>query len=102
MERAGHFSEFSAVWRVVVGVLPRSPRLLDLPEGVAVGGGVRCGLPFPAMKRTWLVKESCGVDPWVGLVVAAIADLSSVAAEALGLMLRMPSVGDEVDSPVTV
>src|SRR3954465_10061208 len=95
MERAGHFAEFSAVWRVVVGVLPCSPCLLDPPEGVAVGGCVRCGLPFPAMKRTRLVKEGRGAEPWLGLVVAA------VAAEALGLTLCVTGVGDEVDSPVT-
>src|SRR3954465_6957329 len=100
MERAGHFAEFSAVWRVVVGVLPCSPCLLDLPEGVAVGGCVRYGLPFPAMKRRRLVKEGRRVEPWLGLVVAAVAALSSVAAEALGLALCVPGVGDEVDSPV--
>ncbi len=53
------------------------------------------------MKRTWLVKEGRGVEPFLGLVVAAVAALSSVAAKALGLALRVPGVGDEVDSPVT-
>ena len=101
MERAGHFAEFSAVWRVVVGVLPRSPCLLDLPEGVAVGGGVRCGFSFPAMERTWLVKEGHGIEPWFVLVIAAIAALPSVAAVALGLALCVPGVSDEVESPVT-
>src|SRR3954463_6772497 len=102
MERAGHFAEFSAIWQVVVGVLPCSPCLLDLPEGVVVGGCVRCGLPFPAMKRTRLVKEGRRVEPWLGLIVAAVAalssvaTLSSVAAEALGLALCVPGVGDEV------
>src|SRR4051812_3117330 len=95
MERAGHVAEFSAVWRVVVGVLPCSSCLLNLPEGVAVGGRVRCGLPFPAMKRTRLVKEGRGVEPWLGLVVAAIA------AKAFGIALCVPCVDDEVDSPVT-
>ncbi len=68
---------------------------------MAVGGCVRCRLPFPAMKRTRLVKEGRGVEPWLGLVVAAVAALSSVAEEALGLALCVPGVGDEVDSPVT-
>ena len=79
----------------------RLPCLLNLPESVVVGGCVRCGLPFPAMKRTRLVKEGRRVEPWLGLVVAAVAALSSVAAEALGLALHVPGVGDEVDSPVT-
>src|SRR4051812_42850564 len=61
VERAGHAAEFSVVWRVVVGVLPRSPCLLDLLERVAVGGRVRCGLPFPVVKRTRLVKEGSRV-----------------------------------------
>src|SRR3954466_11015725 len=101
MERAGHITKFSAVWRVVVGVLPRSPCLLNLPESVAVGGRVCSGLPFPAVKHTQLVKEGRGVEPWFRLVVAAVAALPSVAAEALGLALRVPGVGDEVESPVT-
>src|SRR4051812_47074717 len=101
MERAGHVAEFSAVWRVVVGVLPRSPCLLNLPEGVAVGGRMRCGFPFPAMKRTRLVKEGRRVEPRLGFEVAAVVALSSVAKEALGLALCVPGVGDEVDSPVT-
>src|SRR3954470_2564769 len=101
MERAGHIAEFSAVWRIVVGVLPRSSCLLNLPESVAVGGRVRGGIPFPAVKRTRLVKEGRGIEPWFHLVVAAVAALPSVAAEALGLALRVPGVGDEVDSPVT-
>ena len=62
---------------------------------------MRGGLSFPAMKRTRLVKEGRGVEPWLGLVVAAVAALSSVAAEAFGLVLHVPGVGDEVDSPVT-
>src|SRR3954469_25316699 len=94
MERAGHVAEFSAVWRVVVGVLPRSPCLLNLPESVEVGGRVCCGFPFPAMKRTGLVKEGRGVEPWLGLVVAAVAALSSVAAEAFGLALCVPIAVD--------
>src|SRR4051812_19667012 len=101
VERAGHAAEFSAVWRVVVGVLPRSPCLLDLLERVAVGGRVHGGLPFPSVKCTRLVKEGRGVEPWFRLVVSAIAALPPVAAEALRLALRVPSICDEVDSPVT-
>ena len=59
------------------------------------------GLPLPVVKRTRLVKEGRGVEPWFRLVIAAVAALTSVAAEALGLALRVPGVGDEVDSPVT-
>src|SRR3954471_17193282 len=98
---ASYTAEFSAVLRVVIGVLPCSPCLLDLLERVEVGGRVRGGLPFPAVKRTRLVKEGHGVEPWFRLVVAVVAALPSVAAEALGLALRVPDVGDEVDSPVT-
>src|SRR3954462_12436749 len=99
MERAGHVAEFSAVWRVVVGVLPCSPCLLNLPEGVAVGSRVRCGLPFPAMKRTRLVKEGRGVEPWLGLVVATVAALSSVATEGFGLALCMPGMATKSTRP---
>ena len=101
VERAGHTAEFSAAWWVVVGVLPRSPRFLNLLERVAVGGRVRGGLPFPAVEGTWLVKEGRRIEPWLVLVIAAIAPLPSVAAEALGFARCVSGVGDEVDSPIT-
>ena len=62
---------------------------------------MRGGLPFPAVKHTRLVKEGRGVEPWLGLVVVAVAALSPVAAEAFGLALCVPGIGDEVDLPVT-
>src|SRR4051812_20956225 len=58
---------------------------------------------FRPWRMLWLARSAWPLDsePWLVLVVAAVAVLSSIAAEVLGPALRVPGVGDEVDSPVT-
>src|SRR3954471_17154956 len=96
---ASYTAEFSAVLRVVIGVLPCSPCLLDLLERVEVGRRVRGGLPFPAVKRTRLVKEGRGVEPWFRLVVATVAAMPPSRRNILGSRCACPALATKSTRP---
>ena len=53
---AEHASIAFVPWRVAVGALPCLPCLLDLLQGVKVGGGVSGGFPLPSLVDTGLVE----------------------------------------------